>query len=234
MSELRFNEKSSKQFGILEKCPHIPPAKQLLKKTEIPHGTPVITSEGLDAITTPAYSIQIVDATEDAVAAVNAWLTGCGDLWLSCEPGKVFRNAWVNSVDIQYLSRKSVKVNVTFLCDSYRYNVENAVETLEMIQEEGNRKHVSIENSGTVTAQPKLIIESSTPYLIWMNHAYCSISHTGETVLDTENFTVSVNGNIVQLYPDLNKLWMQPGGNYMVIESAGLGTVKIQKNERWY
>lgn len=233
-SELKFKNRSSKEFGILAKCPHIPPAAHRIQVTEIPGGSPIIYDDGLKAIQTPNYDIGIIDANETKVLNTYAWLNGMGDLWLSCEPNVYFRNAVVNNVSVEYLSRKSAKISVNFMCDSYRYAVENPVETLEFTKTSGDQQNVWVNNPGSAVAQPQYIVDTSGETSIFVGSKYITLNRSGITILNTEDFTMlDSNGNLIGINTDLHELLLNPGNNLITVDGAGFRSLKIKKNARW-
>lgn len=234
MGWIKFRDKISTDFGIMEKIPVIPSAERNIQTFEIPYGTPVFLEQGWKPIKTEKFVLGLKDISADHIYDVYDWLSGSGVLQTSREPDVFFNAICSSALVTQDMSRRLGKIEFSFTCESFRYANDNKEIDLNFVSGADSQKVAEVVNNGNVNAFAELTVTAgSGDWVIWVNSEYFSYNGAGTYNLNTEYCAMSKNNTIVAVNPNIKNLILRPGINRIVV-TGNISKVKLKKNERWH
>jgi phage-related protein len=233
MGWIKFRDKISTDFGVMEKIPVIPSAERNIQTFEIPYGTPMFLEQGWKPIKTEKFVLGLKDISAEHIYDVYDWLSGAGVLQTSREPDVFFNAICSSALVTQDMSRRLGKIEFSFTCESFRYANENAEIELELLPSAGSQKIAQVVNAGNVDALAEFTVTAgSGDWVIWVNDQYYSANGSGTYILNTEYSAMRKDNTIVTVNPGIGNLKLKPGINRITV-TGNISKVKLKKNERW-
>ena len=237
MGEFIFKNRSSQEFGPVERLPIIGKNERVLTVTDIPDGVPVFSWSGLKA-GKAQFALGLRKKTPTVIDDLYEWLNGEGRLILSSDPEK-YVNAYVSGAVIpDSLSPRLGKVTVTFVTEPYRYSINNPTEELPIQPVPGkpDLKDCTINYTGTEQGEAVYKLYGNGETHIWLDHREFIIEQVRESVtIDLKSKRIKdKDGNVINRYTIGNpfSIMLNKGDNYFEVTS-NITKVELTKNTRW-
>lgn len=236
MGEFIFKNRSSQEFGPVERLPIIGKNERVLTVTDIPDGVPVFSWSGLKA-GKAQFALGLRKKTPTVIDDLYEWLNGEGRLILSSDPEK-YVNAYVSGAVIpDALSPRLGKVTVTFVTEPYRYSINNPTEELPLkASSNPSLKECNVNYTGTESGPAVYKLYGNGETHIWVNHHEFIIEQVRENVtIDLLSRRIKdKDGNVINRLTigDPFKIMLNKGDNLFEVTN-NISKVELTKNTRW-
>lgn len=238
MGWIKYKNKYSSEFGIMKQVPFMPTAERSVDTIEIPYNTPVTVKKGYKRIITPVFTLGVRDMSQENIYNIYSWLHGEGELTTSREPDVYFKAECYSALTTRRLSERLGEIDFSFSCDSFRYAVNNPMETVEFTSETASQKSAVVNCEGNIEALAEYEFTSDGDFTMWVrpendNIHYISVSYgAGVYRLSTEYCSLVKDGNIIRVDPAYAHVSLAPGQNNITVTKS-VTNLKIKKNVRW-
>lgn len=134
MSYFIFNNKDSRQFGILEALPLDIRAERVTHVIDMPTGVPIIYESDAYKAQTVTLNLGLRDNSVQNIMNINKWLTGRGNLIFSDDLDKYYDAVCNIPIIGERMIRHMGKIPIQFTVMPYRYARGNQWKTLSISQ----------------------------------------------------------------------------------------------------
>lgn len=238
MSEFIFKNRSSQEFGPVERLPIIGKNERILTVTDIPDGVPVYSWSGIKSGKVQ-FALGLRKKTPTVIDDLYEWLNGEGRLILSSDPEK-YVNAYVSGAVLpDALSPRLGRATITFVTEPYRYAINNPTEELELKAHPkypATMKEANIDYTGTESGEAIYKLYGNGETHIWVNHNEFVIEQVHESVtIDLKSKRIKdKDGNVINRFTIGNPLsiMLVKGDNYFETTN-NITKVEVTRNTRW-
>lgn len=173
------------------------------------------------------------------VDAINAWLTGEDDLRFSDEPTRVYRARITKEFSrANKLSRFTAQeFTPSFDCFPFRYKyLSNPNDDDKSFATSAHPTGYTINHPGTVLSEPRLRIEGSGNFTIWVNEEQLDFTGiSGGVVVDSEaqECTNLAGTALLNLKADIDEYPLLYPGDNLITWSGAVTNIAVKPRYRW-